>query len=471
MSEQTLRAIAELVESARPNESFVARRTIPAEHLRLSIHGLGGLEWPVTPERAAKIRTLARPARYGLGELTLLDPTVRDTWEIPAALVTVEEERWNSALTPILDELRTELGLPAHSPLTAELHSMLLYEPGQFFRRHRDSEKADGMIATLVVTLPGTYVGGELVVEHRGESFTEQGSPDELVLTAFYADCEHEVLPVTTGHRITLTYNLITNTSAAALPAPPDALTHQLRQHFTDPAQAELQSNGRPVHAPSRLVYLLDHQYTQRGLTFDQLKGADAARVSVLRSAAEVTDCGTALVLVEICETFEGRFEDSEWMYGRSRRWERRRDEWIVVDESWEPHEEPDLDTIAREFRDNPDFTTTPVDHPDRIAQSDPTDTDVTLTWWSGEVPPTAAQTAFHVDETELCDAFAAPGNDAYAFESAGFLGNEGNTADRWYRRAAIVVWPRNPVEPPRTGTDAEPATRGPWKRLMRRFA
>lgn len=25
---------------------------------------------------------------------------------------------------------------------------------------------------------------------------------------AFYSDCEHEVLPVTSGHRITLTYNL-----------------------------------------------------------------------------------------------------------------------------------------------------------------------------------------------------------------------------------------------------------------------
>ncbi|HEX5995520.1 MAG TPA: hypothetical protein VFY84_10300 [Jiangellales bacterium] len=29
-----------------------------------------------------------------------------------------------------------------------------------------------------------------------------------------------------------------------------------------------------------------------------------------------------------------------------------------------------------------------------------------------------------------------------YASEYEGYMGNYGNTMDRWYRRAAIVVWP-----------------------------
>jgi hypothetical protein len=33
-------------------------------------------------------------------------------------------------------------------------------------------------------------------------------------------------------------------------------------------------------------VYLLDHEYTQRGLDWDRLKGADATRTTLLRQAA-----------------------------------------------------------------------------------------------------------------------------------------------------------------------------------------
>ena len=34
------------------------------------------------------------------------------------------------------------------------------------------------------------------------------GGLDSIQWAAFYSDCEHEVLEVTDGHRITLTYNL-----------------------------------------------------------------------------------------------------------------------------------------------------------------------------------------------------------------------------------------------------------------------
>jgi hypothetical protein len=31
-----------------------------------------------------------------------------------------------------------------------------------------------------------------------------------------------------------------------------------------------------------------------------------------------------------------------------------------------------------------------------------------------------------------------------YQSEYEGYMGNYGNTLDRWYRRAAVVVWPRD---------------------------
>ena len=39
------------------------------------------------------------------------------------------------------------------------------------------------------------------------------------------------------------------------------------------------------------LAYLLDHEYTQRGLGWDRLKGADAQRAALLRAAAEDAGC------------------------------------------------------------------------------------------------------------------------------------------------------------------------------------
>lgn len=68
-----------------------------------------------------------------------------------------------------------------------------------------------------------------LRVKHRGEivdfawGYTSQQS---LQWAAFYGDCEHEVLEVTKGHRVTLTYNLYY--SSIGNPAQPVSKPHHL---------------------------------------------------------------------------------------------------------------------------------------------------------------------------------------------------------------------------------------------------
>lgn len=48
------------------------------------------------------------------------------------------------------------------------------------------------------------------MIRHGGQSttFDWAGPAKDIQWAAFYNDCEHEVLEVTSGHRITLTYNL-----------------------------------------------------------------------------------------------------------------------------------------------------------------------------------------------------------------------------------------------------------------------
>jgi hypothetical protein len=63
--------------------------------------------------------------------------------------------------------------------------------------------------------------------------------------------------------------------------------------------------NGDDHEPPNRLVYLLDGQYTQRGLSWDRLKAADADRAALLRAAAEYAGCEAVLALTEIKETWD----------------------------------------------------------------------------------------------------------------------------------------------------------------------
>jgi hypothetical protein len=228
--------LAALLGGATGTGAFSAGYTAAPGDLSLEVLGLGPIPVPVPPEVAEALATHGRPARFGLGEKTLHDPRVRDTAEIPKSRVKIDQRRWNRTLLPALDKLRDELGLPPGCRLTAELHTMLVYGPGQFFAPHQDSEKADDMIGTLVVTLPGVSRGGSLIVEHRGTTGTYRASAKQLSLVLFYGDCRHEVRPVTSGHRVVLTYNLILRGGAPAQIAPGqvDELALMLKEHFAE---------------------------------------------------------------------------------------------------------------------------------------------------------------------------------------------------------------------------------------------
>jgi hypothetical protein len=78
-------------------------------------------------------------------------------------------------------------------------------------------------LGSLVIALPSIHTGGALTVEHGGVVHTFDWSlespPAEALLQwgAFYSDCKHEVHEVTSGARITLTYNLISEAPCTPL--------------------------------------------------------------------------------------------------------------------------------------------------------------------------------------------------------------------------------------------------------------
>ena len=411
--------VARILGSISGAGSFSARRAVPADDLHIEVRGVGRLQFPVPDAQARLLRAIARPASYGQGEQTLLDPRVRDTWQIPISRVKIDKRLWNRTLQPVLVRLGDDLGLPAGSELRAELQSMLVYTPGQFFVPHQDSEKTDAMIASLVVTLPGSFTGGSLRVTHRGETSEYRSSKRQLSCVAFYADCRHEVRPVRTGSRIVLTYNLLLmNDTVANVGEPPvatvDAVADRLRAHFRTAPRARW--SGDAVRPPDRLVYLLEHEYTERGLSWARLKGADAGRVAALRVAAAAVGCESALALADVHETWSC-LEDG-WSPPHGRRWGRRpedEDEWIDEDEYYD-----DGDTAAHELEELLDWT-------------------VSLTFVAGRAEPIAS----HAADIEVCATIPSVRLEPFESEYEGYMGNYGNTVDRWYHRGAVVVWPR----------------------------
>ncbi|MGH3159744.1 MAG: 2OG-Fe(II) oxygenase [Streptosporangiaceae bacterium] len=398
--------------------AFAVELTAKPDDLILEVEGFGRAKFPMTPAKARKLIGLGEPARFGRGEQTLTDPDVRDTWEVPKHLVRAE---WNDAtLKDTLATVKQELGLPNSAELSAGLHSLLVYEPGQFFVAHQDSEKDDSMVGTLVVTLPSSYTGGELMVGHNEESMACQGSKTALSLVAFYADCRHEVRPVKSGYRITLTYNLLLHGDTSR----PDGdegtvieVADLLREHFSTPVPRYY--GGGVDDPPNRLVYLLDHEYTPRGLSWRRLKGADASRVSLLRTAADSAGCEVVLALADV-KTTHSAFPADEYHGYRDRY------DSYGYDEEDEEDEEEDSGS-EREYE-----------------IEELIDSEIVLTHWTGPGDDRPEETSLRVATAEVCASTSTGDLDPYSSQYEGYMGNWGNTLDRWYHRAAVVVWPRD---------------------------
>jgi predicted 2-oxoglutarate/Fe(II)-dependent dioxygenase YbiX len=392
--------------------TFCTSGTLPPIFPGLEVAGVGPISLPLEKRQAAALRRQARQAPYGKGTQTLVDTDVRRVWEIDADQLTLANPQWAEVLKAAVDAARSVLGLEQRQ-LEAHLYKLLLYESGSFFLAHRDGEKLDRMVATLVVTLPSAHEGGQLIVRHEGREEAVDFSSHSRFQTqfaAFYADCEHEIRPVTKGFRLSLVYNLTLAESKRTIRAPTRG------EHVVAVARILGQWSSRIRATPdasapsplSKLAVLLDHQYSQAGLTRDALKGVDRARADVLFAAAREAGCDASLALVTYWESGSAEPSDAyEYRYRRRRRYGRYDDEGEgehVMGEVF------DQSLKTEHFSDA---------EGNRLAY--------------GQIP---------LDEEEIVS--KQPLNEGRPDEEdfEGYTGNAGMTLQRWYHRAAILLWP-----------------------------
>ena len=146
------------------------------------------------------------------------------------------------------------------------------------------------MFGTLVIQLPSNYTGGKLIVYHQGKkSEFDYSGPDcrsNCYFTSFYADCQHEVKPVTEGYRLCLIYNLIYQ-GIGECPAPAD------NQKQVTAIISAMKKWGEDIDSddcPDMMTYLLEHKYCEASLSFRLLKNCDRAVADVLAQAKAEVD-------------------------------------------------------------------------------------------------------------------------------------------------------------------------------------
>jgi len=227
------------------------------------------------------------PSPFGRGDQLTYDESYRSAREIKYPHFALSDDVL--AAGRVLEDLQRRL---VTKPLRASVTKLNAYATGGFFKAHRDTPHGNTHIGTITLCLPSTatFSGGELVVRHRDESVTYDwgatNTENQLSWAFLYSDCEHEVLPVTSGTRVTVAYDVFVQEDKEPLrPVPADSSHEIMAKLLRDMIEdLEFYPQGRT------LAFGLQHEYAcdtftradMNKLLGQQLKGADAVWLDVI---------------------------------------------------------------------------------------------------------------------------------------------------------------------------------------------
>ncbi|ETM51067.1 hypothetical protein L914_05001 [Phytophthora nicotianae] len=247
----------------------------------LFVNDVGIIPFPLAPDHAEKLISRCEKSPFGHNMDTKMDENVRKSWQLQPDQVEFRNPLWQEGLDKLTKTIATRLGYKGVA-LRGVLYKLLVYGEGGHFLKHQDTEKEDGMIATLVVQPPSTHEGGDLIVyrngqvEHRHDFGKADGTAAYFPHYAVhYSDAEHALEEVTIGYRLVLVYSICL----------PKSLSHVKRDPnvtMTDKLANVINSMG-PEN--EHFALLLSHEYTKKSIGemgTAALKGIDCARFRML---------------------------------------------------------------------------------------------------------------------------------------------------------------------------------------------
>lgn len=238
----------------------------------LFVKGLGSVGLPLSNREAKVIAALCKQSPFGRGDETVVDETVRKTWELDMSHIECRNTGWTTFERTLADQAVADMGVKASA--LAQPYKLLLYEEGAFFKAHRDTEKVPGMFGTMVICLPSEHTGGEVYLTHGGKQqtlLTAATSAYDLSTLAWYSDVQHEIKPILSGYRLVLTYNLVQDQTAPKQTAAAQDANHETLERL-------LRAWNHNFNYQDHFIYPLSFKYTENSLSQANLKGSDAAK-------------------------------------------------------------------------------------------------------------------------------------------------------------------------------------------------
>ncbi|KAA1082509.1 hypothetical protein PGT21_005771 [Puccinia graminis f. sp. tritici] len=117
--------------------SFAAWEALPTTPpAGLSVDGVGQIDMPLSEGQIRELIAKAHQAPYGHRSETLVDLSVRNTWEINGNQLSFLDPAWQGYLLKLSKTVASKLGIMG--PIRAELYKMLIYEKGAMFKAHTE---------------------------------------------------------------------------------------------------------------------------------------------------------------------------------------------------------------------------------------------------------------------------------------------------------------------------------------------
>ncbi|MEZ4826223.1 MAG: 2OG-Fe(II) oxygenase [Bacteroidia bacterium] len=392
----------EILQGIQGNGTFATSGITDFTLPGLKVKGMEDLAFPLTAGQAKELIRLSKQAPFGKGSQTVTDTSVRNTWEIDASQLSFSNPSWEKKLSDILEAVTENLGLTGHQ-VKAKLYKLLIYEKGGFFLPHKDSEKEKGMFGTLIIGLPSAHTGGELLIRFEGkEKSVSFASSDtyKMPFTAFYADCEHEVRPITSGYRLCLVYNLILHSDKKV----------QVSTYTEEIAEmSEIFRRWRQTGTNFPKAIFLSHEYTPENFSIKSLKNHDKPRADALIQAAEAAGFYALPGLVTHYQL--GELLENNNYYNR---YNSRKNRYWDYDEYDSENVEGKMGEVFERYTH--------------------------ISYWE-EHTPGLGEWRFDTEEDLLSIQKVGQGTPSEKF-AEGYTGNEGMTMTYWYHYGAIVLWP-----------------------------
>ena len=124
--------LEELLQSVDRPGDYCFHGKMTAYMPRLTVAAVGMISFPVPAAQVDSLIQVAEQSPYGRGLQTLVDTSVRNSWQIDASKVRLEGPTWDATLAAMVGRVAEGIGCPA-GRLTAQLYKLLVYEEGGFF--------------------------------------------------------------------------------------------------------------------------------------------------------------------------------------------------------------------------------------------------------------------------------------------------------------------------------------------------